>query len=127
MKHQVSATSSTIDDDNKDPTELAVREWSDSDSSDDADYSLVKRHVKRVAKWTQRLSHNSNISTNKSLKQKYFHGATSAEFDSHADMCSFGKQAYVVADTGQTISVSGFLSSLGTVKHDPLVTVDICW
>jgi hypothetical protein len=36
-----------------------------------------------------------------------------AELDSHADTRSFGMGTYIVADTGQTISVSGFINSLG--------------
>jgi hypothetical protein len=51
-----------------------------------------------------------------------------AELDSHADTCSFGKKnAYIVQDTGQTISVTGFISSLGTVKRVPIVTVAIAY
>ena len=127
MTHWVSAMSSTIDGNDDDLPNLAVREWSDSDSSEDQDYPLVKRHVKRVAKQNQKPSYNSNISTNKSSKHKCYHGTTSAELDSHADTCSFGKQAFVVADTGQTISVLGFLSSLGIVKNVPVVTAAIAY
>jgi hypothetical protein len=52
---------------------------------------------------------------------------TRAELDSHANTCSFGKNAYIVQDTGQTISVTGFISSLGTVKRVPIVTAAIAY
>ena len=52
---------------------------------------------------------------------------TQAELDSHADTCSFGKGAYVVADTGQTISVSGFIDTLGKVNQVPIVTAAIAY
>ena len=126
-RRNVSAYTSTVDSDDEEPPALAAREWSDSDSSDEEEDQLVKQHVKRIAKRVQRLSYNSNISTSKSSKHKCYHGTTSAELDSHADTCSFGRQAYIVADTGQTLLVSGFLSSLGTVKHVPIVTAAIAY
>ena len=52
---------------------------------------------------------------------------TQAELDSHADTCSFGKGAYLVADTGQTITVSGFIDSLGTVEQVPIVTAAVAY
>lgn len=50
-----------------------------------------------------------------------------AELDSHADTCSFGRDAYVVHDTGQTISVTGFIDSLGSVKKVPIVTAAVAY
>ena len=55
MTHQdVSVMTSTVDhDDEEDPPELALRDWLDSDFSDDEDYPLVTQHVKRIAKRVQ--------------------------------------------------------------------------
>ena len=131
MTHRVSMMSSAIDDDDndgfdEDPPEIAIREWSESNSSDEEEAPpIARRQVKRIAR--KSVHHNSNISTSKSSKRKNYDGPTKAELDSHADTCSFGSQAYIVEDTGQTISVSGFLSSLGTVKHVPIVTAAIAY
>jgi hypothetical protein len=54
------------------------------------------------------------------------HGAR-AELDSHADTCSFGNKAYIVHDTGDTISVTGFIDLLGTVKKVPIVTAAVAY
>jgi hypothetical protein len=52
---------------------------------------------------------------------------TFCELDSHADTCSFGPDAYIVRHTDQTISVSGFIDSLGTVKDVPIVTAAVAY
>jgi hypothetical protein len=52
---------------------------------------------------------------------------TRAELDSHADTCLFGRNAYVVKDTGNLVSVKGFVDILGTVKHVPVVTAVIAY
>ena len=54
-------------------------------------------------------------------------GGTKAELDSHADTCTFGSEALVVQDTGATISVSGFVGSLGTLKNIPIVTAAVAY
>ena len=64
---------------------------------------------------------NSNISQ---LKVK---GDMHCELDSHADTCSFGPNAYLVQDTGQTISVTGFLENLGTVRNVRIVTAAVAY
>jgi hypothetical protein len=50
------------------------------------------------------------------ISQVKLKGDTFCELDSHADTCSFGPGAYIVRDTNQTISVAGFLETLGTAK-----------
>jgi hypothetical protein len=50
-----------------------------------------------------------------------------AELDSHADTCSFGRNAYIVHETGETITVSGFIDELGTVKKVPIVTAAVAY
>ena len=52
---------------------------------------------------------------------------TPAELDSHADTCSFGHNAYIVHETGETITVSGFIDELGTVKQVPIVTAAVAY
>ena len=47
--------------------------------------------------------------------------------DSHADTCSFGNDAVPVYDTGQTVSVDPFISSLGSVTKVPIGTVAIAY
>ena len=64
---------------------------------------------------------SSNISQ---LKVK---GDMYCELDSHADTCSFGPDAYLVQDTGQTISVTGFLENLGTVNNVRIVTAAVAY
>jgi hypothetical protein len=60
--------------------------------------------------------------------QRHVRSPTSqVELDSHADTCSFGNGAYIVADTGQTISVSGFIDTLGKVKRVPIVTAAVAY
>ena len=54
------------------------------------------------------------------------HGSK-AELDSHADTCSFGRNAYLVRDTGETVSVGGFIDSLGTVIRVPVVTAAVAY
>jgi hypothetical protein len=49
------------------------------------------------------------------------------ELDLHADTCSFGCNAYIVCNTGETINVSGFIDSLGTVKRVPIVTAAVVY
>jgi hypothetical protein len=61
-----------------------------------------------------------------SVHSTHSHGAR-AELDSHADTCSFGNQAYIVHDTGDTISVTGFIDLLGTVKKVPIVTDTVAY
>jgi hypothetical protein len=51
----------------------------------------------------------------------------SSELDSHADTCSFGKSAYIVQETGETISVAGCIDTLGTVKEEPIVTAAVAY
>ena len=50
-----------------------------------------------------------------------------SELDSHADTCSFGKNAYLVNDTGQRVTVEPFISSLGDVKEVPIVTAAVAY
>jgi Reverse transcriptase (RNA-dependent DNA polymerase) len=49
------------------------------------------------------------------------------ELDSHADTCCFGPGAYIVHHTNQTISVNGFLDSLGTLSNVPIVTAAVAY
>ena len=49
------------------------------------------------------------------------------ELDSHADTCTFGRGAYVLQDTNETISVNPFDSSLGTLHHVPIVTAALAY
>lgn len=50
-----------------------------------------------------------------------------AELDSHADTCCFGSQAYIVQDTGETISVEPFIGTLGKVDSVPIITAAIAY
>lgn len=50
-----------------------------------------------------------------------------AELDSHADTCCIGNQSFIVQETGQTISVSPFVSSLGAVDDVPIVTAALAY
>jgi hypothetical protein len=61
------------------------------------------------------------------ISQVQVKGDTYCELDSHADTCSFGPDAYILRDTDQTISVTGFLESLGTVKDVPIVTAVVAY
>jgi hypothetical protein len=49
------------------------------------------------------------------------------EIDLHADMCSFGPDSYIVQDTGQTISDTGFLENLGTVNNVRIITAAVAY
>jgi len=49
------------------------------------------------------------------------------ELDSHADTCTFGRGAYVLQDTNETISVNPFDSSLGTLHNVPIVTAALAY
>ena len=55
------------------------------------------------------------------------HAPGRAELDSHCDTCSFGKDAVLVYDTGETVSVAPFISSLGKVTKVPIGTVAIAY
>ena len=50
-----------------------------------------------------------------------------AELDSNCDTCTFGKGAWVVHDTGQTVSVDPFLDSLGSVKQVKIITAAVAY
>ena len=50
-----------------------------------------------------------------------------AELDSNADTCTFGKGAWVVHDTGQTVSVDPFLDSLGSVNQVKVITAAVAY
>lgn len=54
-------------------------------------------------------------------------GPGRAELDSHCDTCSFGRDAVLVYDTGHTVSVEPFISSLGKVTKVPIGTVAIAY
>jgi len=58
--------------------------------------------------------------------QDYPHHTT-AELDSHADTCTFGKGAYIVQDTGHTISVDGFNEGANTLRNVPIVTAAVAY
>jgi hypothetical protein len=53
--------------------------------------------------------------------------ATYAELDSHADTCVFGREAYIIKDTDQTVTVAPFDEALGSVKEVPIVTAVIAY
>ena len=50
-----------------------------------------------------------------------------AELDSNADTCTFGKGAFVVHDTGQTVSVDPFLNSLGSLSSVRIITAAVAY
>ncbi|GAX10696.1 hypothetical protein FisN_14Lu214 [Fistulifera solaris] len=50
-----------------------------------------------------------------------------AELDLHCDTCSFGKDAVLVYDTGKTVLVEPFISSLGKVTKVPIGTVAVAY
>ena len=52
---------------------------------------------------------------------------TYAELDSHADTCVFGREAYIIRDTDQTVDVAPFDEALGSVKEVPIVTAAIAY
>jgi len=47
--------------------------------------------------------------------------------DSHADTCTFGRGSYILQDTGTTISVNPFDSSLGSINNVPIVTAALAY
>ena len=50
-----------------------------------------------------------------------------AEIDSNADTCCFGNGAYIVNDTGHSVSVDGFINSLGSLQGIPIVTAAVAY
>jgi hypothetical protein len=54
-------------------------------------------------------------------------GDSYCELDYHADTCCFGPGAYIIHDTHQTISVNGFIESLGTLTNVPIVTAAVAY
>lgn len=52
---------------------------------------------------------------------------TYAELDSHADTSVFGREAYIIRDTGDTVTVAPFDEALGSVKEVPIVTAVIAY
>ena len=44
------------------------------------------------------------------------------ELDSHADTCAFGKHCWVLATYSETLNVSGFDPSLGSIPNVKLAT-----
>jgi len=53
--------------------------------------------------------------------------ASRAELDSNCDTCCFGKGVYVAEDTNATITVNGFMESLGLVPNVKLITAAIAY
>ena len=50
-----------------------------------------------------------------------------AELNSHADTCSFGDNALVVSQTGDTVAVSGFTGEAGVLTEVPVATIAIAF
>jgi hypothetical protein len=50
-----------------------------------------------------------------------------AEFDSHADTCGVGATARIIEYTGQTVEVSGFASSMNSIKNVPIVRAALAY
>lgn len=70
-------------------------------------------------------THRNRIISSQATTRTSHH--TQAELDSHADTCSFGKGAYVVAETGETVAVSGFIDTIGKVSEVPVVTAAVAY
>ena len=49
------------------------------------------------------------------------------EMDSHADTCCVGRDVMIVNEMIQTVKVSPFLKSLGTVHKVPIVTAAVAY
>ena len=47
--------------------------------------------------------------------------------DSNSDTCTFGKGAWIVHDTGRTVSVDPFLESLGSVRKVKIITAAVAY
>ena len=61
-------------------------------------------------------------------EQLYRHKITRAEFDSHADTCTFVKgECLVLGDTGRRVRVGAFLSGLGSLNEIPVVHVAVAY
>ena len=52
--------------------------------------------------------------------------STRTELDTHADTCCFGKHAAILFETGHTVRVSPFTSSLGTIDA-PIITACVAY
>ena len=49
------------------------------------------------------------------------------DLDSHANMCVFGKNAIIIANTGQSANVDGFSPDVGTLHKVPIVDAAIAY
>jgi hypothetical protein len=49
------------------------------------------------------------------------------EVNSHANTCAFGSHSYVVQDTGDHVSVDGFVFTIGSVKKVPICTMAVAY
>ena len=61
---------------------------------------------------------------------RFIHSAstfTTAELDSHADTCAVGSSAYIVHNTGHTVTVHPFTSGLRSLNQVPIVTAAIAY
>jgi hypothetical protein len=92
---------------------------SDSDEEEDEEADRVPPDKMIVSGIT---TYHSTVASLKTSNQ-----GCPAELDSHADTCSFGKSAYIVQETGETISVAGFIDTLGTVKEVPIVAAAVAY
>jgi len=63
----------------------------------------------------------SKTKSQKPVEQSY------SKLDSHADTCTFRRGSYVLQDTGTTISVNPFDSSLGSINNVPIVTAALAY
>ena len=50
-----------------------------------------------------------------------------AELDSHADTCGVGSAARIIEYTGQTVEVSGFSTSMDSIKNVPIVKAALAY
>ena len=50
-----------------------------------------------------------------------------AQLDSHADTCCFGPNARITHSTGYCVNVNAFVSTVGTVKDVPIVSVAVAY
>jgi hypothetical protein len=50
-----------------------------------------------------------------------------AELDSHADTCGVGSAARIIGYTGQTVKVSGFSTSMDSIKNVPIVKAALAY
>ena len=55
------------------------------------------------------------------------HTLATAQLDSHADTCCFGPNAKIVHYTGMSVNVNAFVSTVGSVKNVPIVTVAVAY